>query len=256
MIAVLAALAGWAFGQAAPYRYATPDEFGNVEVAFTMLQGVDVGLRRRAPSYLYDVGLRGGVASIKKELPGGPTGGAFYDLVAPAGASVAPRERIRATVVDEADGSVRLSLYAGGRLLLSAVDDGTVAGPPIRGAGAVVISGGQAGAPFDDLAIAALPGARTAPLDAASDAAAKAPQKFLSPALADGVNDAAFFGPAAAHVTIFDLRGRRVFDTGGPGGLRWDGRDQEGRLTPSGVYVARIRKTNGRTCYQSFAVVK
>lgn len=256
MIAVLAVLAGWACAQAAPYRYATSDEFANVEVSFTMLESVDIGLRRRAPSYLYDIGLRGGVATIKKELPGGPTGSVFYDLTAPVAAPGTPRERVRATAVDQADGSVRLSVYAGGRLLLTAVDDGSVGGPAIRGAGAVAISGDQASAPFDALDIAALGGTQASPQDSASDAAAKAPQKFLSPALADGVNDAAFFGAAAAHVTIFDLRGRRVFDTGGPGRLRWDGRDQDGRLAPSGVYIARIRKTDGHDCYQSFAIVK
>ena len=42
-------------------------------------------------------------------------------------------------------------------------------------------------------------------------AAARAPQRILTPARADGINDRAVFGPEAREVSIVDLRGRRVF---------------------------------------------
>jgi hypothetical protein len=86
---------------------------------------------------------------------------------------------------------------------------------------------------------------------------ARAPQKFLTPALADGVNDAAVFGPDAAEVAVFDIAGRRVFraERGGDP-IRWNGRDESGRLVASGVYVARIRSASGGRQYQTFAVAK
>jgi hypothetical protein len=89
-----------------------------------------------------------------------------------------------------------------------------------------------------------------------SDDDARAPQRFLSPALADGLNDAAVFGPAAQEVTISDLRGRRVFHSSGASPIVWNGRDGSGRLVESGVYVARIRRSDGRVIYQSLAVAK
>ena len=92
---------------------------------------------------------------------------------------------------------------------------------------------------------------------AVTDANARAPQKFLSPALADGVNDAALFGPAAMDVLVRDTRGREVFrGSSAGGGIVWNGRDRSGRVVESGVYVARIKRLDGKTLYQSLAVVK
>ncbi len=85
----------------------------------------------------------------------------------------------------------------------------------------------------------------------------RAPQKFLTPARQDGIDDDAVFGSSAREVTIVDLRGRRVFQECRNGAdIKWDCRDGEGRLVGSGVYIARIRTADGRTLYQSFAVVK
>ncbi|MBI4423667.1 MAG: hypothetical protein HY554_08070 [Elusimicrobia bacterium] len=87
----------------------------------------------------------------------------------------------------------------------------------------------------------------------------RAPQRFLSPALADGVNDAAVFGPRAAEVRVFDAQGREVFHAARPAGgspIVWNGRDAAGRLVESGVYIARVKKDDGETSYQSFAIVK
>jgi hypothetical protein len=92
---------------------------------------------------------------------------------------------------------------------------------------------------------------------AVTDANARAPQKFLSPGLADGVNDAAVFGPAAMDVLVRDTRGREVFrGSSGGGGIVWNGRDRSGRIVESGVYIARIKRLDGKTLYQSLAIVK
>ena len=91
------------------------------------------------------------------------------------------------------------------------------------------------------------------------ESSAKAPQKFLTPAAVDGINDKAFFGPAAQEVWIYDARGRQVFhgssaSSGSP--VVWDCRDASGRVVPSGVYIAKIRTRDSRQIYQSFAVAK
>ncbi|MBI3547520.1 MAG: fibronectin type III domain-containing protein [Elusimicrobia bacterium] len=86
----------------------------------------------------------------------------------------------------------------------------------------------------------------------------RAPQKFLSPALADGVNDAATFGANASEVTIFDVNGRQVFhrSQNGAAPIVWDCKDGTGRVIESGVYIARIQSRDSETIYQSFAIVK
>lgn len=102
-------------------------------------------------------------------------------------------------------------------------------------------------------------GAAAAAPAAADDSSAKAPQKFLTPATADGVNDKAVFGPQAQEVSIFDLRGKLVFhgSSGGPGSpVVWDCRNAAGGIVPSGVYLAKILTRDSRQIYQSFAVAK
>jgi hypothetical protein len=92
---------------------------------------------------------------------------------------------------------------------------------------------------------------------AVPDEQARAPQRVLSPARVDGINDFAVFGPGAAEVWIHDRRGRRVFHAvrqGAP--IVWDAKDPSGRVRDAGVYVARIRKTDAGVCYQSFVLVK
>lgn len=101
--------------------------------------------------------------------------------------------------------------------------------------------------------------AAPAVLAAPDGSSAKAPQKFLSPASADGINDQAVFGPGAREVTIFDLRGRKVFhgtssDPASP--IVWNCRDAAGRVVPSGVYLAKILTRDSKPVYQSFAVAK
>ena len=103
-------------------------------------------------------------------------------------------------------------------------------------------------------------GSPSAPPTNAAPAAAesKAPQRFLSPARRDGVNDEAVFGPNAQEVRVFDLRGRVIFHgmrDGGPA-IVWDGRDGSGRLVESGVYVAKIRDRDRGDVFQNIAIVK
>jgi hypothetical protein len=104
------------------------------------------------------------------------------------------------------------------------------------------------------------PNAAAAAAAAAPDpSSAKAPQKFLTPATADGVNDKAVFGPAAQEVWIYDVRGKQVFHASSAGSgspVAWDCRDATGRVVPSGVYIAKIHTRDSRLIYQSFAVAK
>jgi hypothetical protein len=96
-------------------------------------------------------------------------------------------------------------------------------------------------------------GAAAAPGDQA-----KAPQRFLSPALPDGINDAATFGSSAAEVSVYNLKGRLVFHGSQQGGapIVWNCKDGMGRVDESGVYIAKIRTSDSGILYQSFALVK
>jgi GH18 family chitinase len=93
---------------------------------------------------------------------------------------------------------------------------------------------------------------------AVADDLAKSPQKFLSPALADGINDVATFGPNAEEVSVYNIRGRLVFHGSQQGGMPivWNCKDGSGRVDESGVYIAKIRKTDSTVIYQSLAIVK
>jgi len=81
---------------------------------------------------------------------------------------------------------------------------------------------------------------------------------FLTPATADGVNDAVIFDDDVAAVAVFDVNGRRVYEGENHGGsaVRWDGRDGGGRLVPSGAYIARLGRVDGTVHYRTLTVVK
>ena len=87
---------------------------------------------------------------------------------------------------------------------------------------------------------------------------AKAPQKFLSPALPDGINDVATFGPSATDVSVYNVRGRLVFHGSQQDGasIVWNCKDGSGRVDESGVYIAKIKTASSGVLYQSFALVK
>ncbi|HEX4047741.1 MAG TPA: family 16 glycoside hydrolase [Elusimicrobiota bacterium] len=123
-------------------------------------------------------------------------------------------------------------------------------------AGMIGLYGEDSQARFEDVAVNAPPGTgASAPSPADS---ARAPQKYLSPSLADGAADAATFGPDAEDVSIYDLRGRRVFHGSRQGGspIVWNCTDGAGRIEESGVYIAKIQTTGAGVIYQSFALVK
>ena len=54
----------------------------------------------------------------------------------------------------------------------------------------------------------------------------------------DGINDTASFSGLVAgeEVHLFDVRGRRVRTLAGPAPV-WDGKDDDGKIVPSGVYI-------------------
>ena len=223
--------------------------------------GAHVFLRYQSQYHLYvaTYNRRDGGIVIKKKVPGGASnGGTYYTLA--SGSRRVPYgvwQTIRASALDQPDGSVRVDLYIDGRRVLSGVDRG-VGGSPIRAPGKVGIRSDYDAIVFDDFHVGGPdelpppPGGGGGSIELA-----KAPQKFLSPALADGVNDAATFGGEAEAVAVFDTEGREVYQAVSPGGgLEWDARDRSGRLVDSGVYVVRIRTRSGETVYQSIAVVK
>jgi hypothetical protein len=102
------------------------------------------------------------------------------------------------------------------------------------------------------------PAASPAIAVAAAGVSGRSSQKLLSPARADGINDAAVFGAGAAEVNVYDINGKAVFHGSQQGGapIVWNGRDGSGRVVESGVYIAKIRETGAGVVFQSFVVAK
>lgn len=247
--------------------------FGDVDVSFTLINqglttgggeswhGVHMFLRRQSQYHTYylSVNRRDNRALIKKKVPGGSSnGGTYYDLASASFPVPYDRpQRVLGRVVNNPDGSVSVSLFVDGRRLMTAVDRG-IGGPPIRRPGGTGVRGDYTRFYTDDFTVAPSGSAAgTGPGPDVDHADAKAAQRFLSPALADGINDTADFGPEAEEVTVVDPSGREVRRLSQPGGgLSWDCRDSAGRVVDSGVYVALIRTRDGSRTAQSFAVVK
>lgn len=94
---------------------------------------------------------------------------------------------------------------------------------------------------------------------ALADAASRPVEKFLSPGIADGINDAAYFEPDVQEVMIFDANGRRVYQSSTADGnfiLSWNCHNDRGEIVPSGLFVAQMKRTDGKVSYRSLAVVK
>lgn len=261
-------------------------DFYEAEVSFSLLNqgltawptspatawdGVHVQLRYVSQFNLYAVSVnrRDGTVIIKKKVPGGPSNDGTYYNIGAYRAFPVPYglwQAVRITIRDNPDGSVALQLFIDGVPAASALDDGTLGGPPIRQAGRIGVRGDNCDFKFDDFTVTPLgagppsgdpaPGGPSAPSVPTADVRAR--ERFLSPGLRDGVNDIAVFGPDADEVMIFDLRGRRVFRQVRQGAARlsWDGRDELGRPLESGLYIARVKHDGGSPVYQSFALAK
>ena len=123
----------------------------------TAWDGVHVLLRYQSPYSLYSasVNRRDGTTAIKKKQPGGArNGGTYYTLATrQAVTSTGSWQAIVTTVETRADGSVWIAIERGGDILLEAIDDGSVGGPPLVEAGAVGIRGDNAEFEFRDFAV-------------------------------------------------------------------------------------------------------
>jgi len=138
-------------------------DFGNVAVSFDLdnqglvttartpaqaYDGVDIWFRYQSEYTLYaaHVNRRDGTVAIEKKVAGGPNpvnGGTYYPLAkavhaVPYGTTW---QKIKGSIRTNPNGSVTIDLYEDGLLVLSATDDGSKGGPPIRSPGAVGIRG-------------------------------------------------------------------------------------------------------------------
>lgn len=122
--------------------------------------GLHLRLRQQDERSFYHIGVnrRDGTCDIKKRVPSG--GGAYHNLVAGVARSVpyGSWQSVRALTRTRADGSVSIELYMDGALVVSAIDDGTVGGAPLREPGAIGIRGDNADLSFDDFSV--IPAAR------------------------------------------------------------------------------------------------
>ena len=79
-------------------------------------------------------------------------------------------------------------------------------------------------------------------------------EKFVTPKMA------ATFGYKADEVTIFDIAGYQVVklsaaDFGG-GSIQWTGTDADGVFIESGLYIFKIKTTEGKYTYGNIVVAK
>lgn len=123
--------------------------------------GVHAFLRYQNESHLYYVSInrRDNTVVIKKKVPGGPSNdGTYYDLAPPVAHTVpyGQSQQVKATVQNNASGSVTIRLYAQGVLLVEATDAGTLGGPPITAPGATGIRGDNTNFEFDNFEVAGL----------------------------------------------------------------------------------------------------
>jgi hypothetical protein len=120
--------------------------------------GVHIWLRHVSEFSLYAISVdrRDGEVVIKKKCPGGPSNGGTYYALANSGPThhiaLGKWEHVAGSVVNQPDGSVALSLYRAGLLLLVARDTGQGCAP-IRSAGAVGVRGDNARFLFDNFVV-------------------------------------------------------------------------------------------------------
>jgi hypothetical protein len=220
----------------------------------TAWDGAHLYLRYHSEQSFYAVALnrRDNTVMIKKKSPGTGKKSTFHELIAPVSYSVPYGEwqKARVTAKNDPNGTVTIRLFINGKLLAETTDNG-VGGPPLTQPGRIGLGGDNAELMFDDFT--------AMPLAAPTlESSAKAPQRFLSPALEDGINDEAVFEDTAREVTIVDIRGRKVFHASRNDSdpvIVWNCRE-DGRMVASGVYIAQILTRNSEKVYQSLVVVK
>jgi len=85
-----------------------------------------------------------------------------------------------------------------------------------------------------------------------------ASQTLLSPMPADGINDQIIFEAEVVQITVVDVNGKKVYEAESLAGasLSWNGRDEDGRPLPSGLYIVKTRKAGGATAYRKIVVAK
>jgi hypothetical protein len=130
--------------------------------------GVHILLRYQSPQELYyaSIDRRDGSTQVKKKVAGGPSNGGTYYTLATGAPTTEPTDRaasdawldVAARVATDASGRVTISLYRADRLVLEAVDDGRLGGPPIRSPGAVGIRGDNCEFEFRAFTVDALDG--------------------------------------------------------------------------------------------------
>jgi hypothetical protein len=86
-------------------------------------------------------------------------------------------------------------------------------------------------------------------------AGAQLATRFLSPGLADGINDQVAFPPEFTEVSVLGLDGQEVYHAKGSG-LTWNGRQADGRTLPSGQYIVKLKRADGMSAYQPVVLVK
>jgi hypothetical protein len=151
-------------------------DFGDVSVSFDLLNqglsstsatpaadwdGLHIFLRYQSEYNLYyaSINRRDNTVVIKKKVPGGPSnGGTYYALNSYSSHPVPYKswQKIRATVKNNADGSVTIKLYADDVLVSSATDNGTIGGAPIRTPGKVGVRGDNANLKFKNFVVSSI----------------------------------------------------------------------------------------------------
>jgi hypothetical protein len=78
---------------------------------------------------------------------------------------------------------------------------------------------------------------------------------YITPGKQDGVNDSLIFSAGTTEVKIFNVNGVVIFEKTG-GSLSWDGKDSDGQVVPSGLYLAHLTDSGGKKTYQKIVIVK
>lgn len=150
-------------------------DFGSVAVDFDLLNqglsstastpavdwdGVHVFLRYQSEESLYyaSINRRDNTVAIKKKVPGGSSNGGTYYNISTFNTYQVPFgtwQHVKATIKDNADGSVTIELFGNGKLVARAVDNGSIGGAPIRNTGKVGIRGDNANIKFKNFTVTA-----------------------------------------------------------------------------------------------------